>query len=721
MQNNFSGFIGSGSITKSNLGDVFSLATNLKDIPRGIDFRIVQESSAVYPLVYRKGEGSHRVCIFNEDVGHVVLVGDPVKIDMMFSLVERHIPKEKPLVEKTRKEMPKAIAEQSERLAAVKGEKGQKGDRGERGPIGFPGERGPFGTQGEKGEIGEKGEKGDIGDLGPRGEQGIQGIQGEQGIQGVQGEVGPIGAKGEKGNRGEQGEQGIQGEQGSRGLQGERGIKGQKGERGPQGLKGSEGAKGERGEVGSEGLQGQRGDQGERGIRGERGLQGQCGDKGDKGDPGESILVKAQYPLVYDDEKKVLTLDSKQLLEKLQKVFAPMANPNFDMSKMDWLAASGGGVQALFNGKIVRGTINSIDFKGSGVSVTQNGGGVTVNITGGTGGGGGSGTTGATGATGATGPQGATGAIAFTYGLTAPSGATQGDRWMDSDTGVEYVYVSDDNSAQFIQPTSIGLRGATGATGTNGTNGATGATGTNGTNGATGATGAIPSDYVISINGATGAVTNINAATVTTTSTNTAIGTFYPVFAGGASGATALYVDNVGTPLSYYPALGQLNTKQFSTTVIDTSSAAFNGTGIGISDSANSKYVSLSSDTLYSGSTFNLRVEFGSLVLSSGQGFPIKFTNFVDDYSYSFPTTSGTTGQVLTTNGATAATLSWTTISSGTGATGATGAVGATGNTGANGATGATGAIPTNYVISINGITGAVESIVDYKRGWFLS
>jgi Collagen triple helix repeat (20 copies) len=377
MKDNFSGFIGSGSISKSNLGDVFSLTTSLKDIPRGSEFKIVNESDAAYPLIYRKGEGQQRICLYNEDVGHVVLVGDSVKIDMMFSLVERHIPKEKPLDTKTRKEKPKAVTEQSQRVVAVKGE---KGDRGERGPIGFPGERGAVGEKGEKGEAGEKGEKGDIGEPGPRGEQGIQGERGErgeQGIQGIQGEVGPIGQKGEKGDRGEKGEQGERGEQGPRGIQGERGVKGQKGERGPQGLQGAKGEKGERGEVGPAGSQGERGEQG---PKGERGLQGSRGVKGDKGDPGENTLVTAQYPLVYDDKKKVLTLDSKQLLEKLQKVFSPLANPNFDLSKLDWLAASGGGVQALFNGQVVRGTINSIDFRGSGVTVTQNGGGITVTL-----------------------------------------------------------------------------------------------------------------------------------------------------------------------------------------------------------------------------------------------------------------------------------------------------------------------------------------------------
>jgi hypothetical protein len=69
----------------------------------------------------------------------------------------------------------------------------------------------------------------------------------------------------------------------------------------------------------------------------------------------------------------------------LEHIFAPLANKNFDLSKLDWLAASGGGVGVKLNGKYIRSTINDIDFRGSGVSVTQSGGGVIVNITGATG------------------------------------------------------------------------------------------------------------------------------------------------------------------------------------------------------------------------------------------------------------------------------------------------------------------------------------------------
>jgi hypothetical protein len=56
---------------------------------------------------------------------------------------------------------------------------------------------------------------------------------------------------------------------------------------------------------------------------------------------------------------------------------------------------------------------------------------------------------------------------------------------------------------------------------------------------------------------------------------------------------------------------------------------------------------------------------------------------------------------------------SWDLVSSGSGGTGATGA------TGPQGATGATGPVG-DYVISVNGMTGTVQYITDFKRGWFM-
>jgi hypothetical protein len=45
---------------------------------------------------------------------------------------------------------------------------------------------------------------------------------------------------------------------------------------------------------------------------------------------------------------------------------------------------------------------------------------------------------------------------------------------------------------------------------------------------------------------------------------------------------------------------------------------------------------------------------------------------------------------------------------------------GATGATGPQGATGATGPVG-DYVISVNGLTGTVQYITDFKRAWFMS
>jgi hypothetical protein len=45
---------------------------------------------------------------------------------------------------------------------------------------------------------------------------------------------------------------------------------------------------------------------------------------------------------------------------------------------------------------------------------------------------------------------------AFYYQQNPPSGVTFGTRWMDSDTGIEYIYIFDGNSSQWIQPTNNG-------------------------------------------------------------------------------------------------------------------------------------------------------------------------------------------------------------------------------------------------------------------------
>jgi hypothetical protein len=62
----------------------------------------------------------------------------------------------------------------------------------------------------------------------------------------------------------------------------------------------------------------------------------------------------------------------------------------------------------------------------------------------------------------ASGGSGGGGGAGFTYAASAPGSPSIGDRWIDSDTGKEYVYVSDGSSSQWIEPVSSnGLDGLT--------------------------------------------------------------------------------------------------------------------------------------------------------------------------------------------------------------------------------------------------------------------
>ena len=48
-------------------------------------------------------------------------------------------------------------------------------------------------------------------------------------------------------------------------------------------------------------------------------------------------------------------------------------------------------------------------------------------------------------------PTPAPGGTAFFYQDTVPVTAVAGDRWVNSDTGIEYTYIDDGNSTQWVQ------------------------------------------------------------------------------------------------------------------------------------------------------------------------------------------------------------------------------------------------------------------------------
>lgn len=252
-------------------------------------------------------------------------------------------------------------------IETVQGEQGDRGDLGLQGPIGNPGGRGEQGIQGVPGEKGDKGDRGETGHTGWTGDKGLQGVdgpvgqrgdKGDRGEQGIKGDTGEQGIKGDKGDTGEQGLQGIQGLSGKDGSDGSQGIQGLLGERGEQGIQGLPGI------PGKDGKDGETGEQGISGVNGKDGINGE------KGDTGESGIVSVEYPLNYEADKKHLKIEQKYFDE---------LNANL---KNSFSAQGGGGsnVAIYKDGERYVNVVKSINFTGSGVTVSKDGNKITVNI-----------------------------------------------------------------------------------------------------------------------------------------------------------------------------------------------------------------------------------------------------------------------------------------------------------------------------------------------------
>jgi len=137
-----------------------------------------------------------------------------------------------------------------------KGDQGEKGDTGEQGIPGIQGpqgERGEKGEQGEKGDVGPQGlqgEPGSSGEQGKDGKPGSQGPKGDRGEPGLKGEPGSTGATGAKGEKGDKGESGLAGKDGKNGKDGKAGKDGKDGTPGKPGKQGEKGDQGEPGPAG---------------------------------------------------------------------------------------------------------------------------------------------------------------------------------------------------------------------------------------------------------------------------------------------------------------------------------------------------------------------------------------------------------------------------------------------------------------------------------------
>jgi hypothetical protein len=151
--------------------------------------------------------------------------------------------------------------------------------------------------------------------------------------------------------------------------------------------------------------------------------------------------------------------------------------------------------------------------------------------------GGGSGITGPTGPSGVTGATGPTGAGATYYIQLppAPVSPNVGDRWYDLSTGLEFVYINDGDSSQWVSPAG----GGDGGTGSGGT-------------GPTGPTGPAGSSQ-ISVTGinTTGATASFTYNYYGVTYTGGTVGIYLPEGTGTDVGKILIVADETGSVSSF--------------------------------------------------------------------------------------------------------------------------------------------------------------------------
>ena len=562
------------------------------------------------------------------------------------------------------------------------------------GAQGLRGEKGDVGSAGEQGPMGLQGPKGEKGPKGDQGEQGQQGPKGDYGDPGLQGIQGPKGIQGEKGDKGDQGDIGPQGSQGIQGPQGEQGIPGEEGIQGPVGPQGEFGPQGPRGEKGD------KGDRGSMGPQGPAGPRGEAGPEGPAGRDGQSPVIEAQFPLVIEDG--ILSFDSEHVSGILSKFKNDDIQKAINKIGQMVTPGGGGGLDVAYNGDKLLRNVNTVNFTGNGVTVTKHRKNIEVNIPGGI------------------------SPISGVAQIVAGSGIT-----LSPEEGFGIVTIS-----------TLG--------GSGGNTGATGPQGNTGNNGNTGATGAIPTDYVISFNGLTGAVTG-----VTTGTANTFVA--LQSFTSGISASGGVtFTGNV--TISGFTQGVEFKADSALITFGDINGEG-NGSKLTIDDSANIVQIENAHFLVDGGATFSNKVQFnnnidmkstgpgtqvvtasgsaGGLRISHATGNQIKIGNAggenagvpletyisVTEYgagdndtgkiefgwtrtdnpegdpvvyetgNFVFPQSSGVTGDVLRvkSHDGNNSILEWSAVTGATGATGSQGVTGATGATGSQGNTGATG------------------------------
>jgi len=399
-----------------------------------------------------------------------------------------------------------------------RGEKGDPGERGEQGVLGPKGDQGIPGTNGKDGKDGKDGMPGPVGPKGDRGEPGPEGKPGPAGAAGRNGKDGQRGEKGDKGDPGKDGNIGPEGKQGSPGKDGKDGKTGKQGPAGKKGEKGDKGDPGETGIVkvshplvydaktkhlsfdskkieklveklsslksgsfdltsiggGAVGIQfnkaqiiksvndinftgsgvtvTRKGKNVEVNITGDGGggggisgpyvvsLTGKTGAIDLRGARGITYTISGSthsFGIDYSRGGVTFPIRNANSIDKIDVILLqdrdlidnPKANEMYLVTMADMLD--------YFNSA----TPPATSFKSStSILVTDSDDNLTKQLDYNT----------------FISTISDEVGIKFTYATTAPIGATLGDRWMDSDNGIEYIYINDGNSNQWVQPTNTG-------------------------------------------------------------------------------------------------------------------------------------------------------------------------------------------------------------------------------------------------------------------------
>ena len=261
---------------------------------------------------------------------------------------------------------------------------------------------------------------GGSGYTGSAGAIGFTGSAGAIGYSGSKGDLGYSGSKGDQGTIGFSGSKGDTGTTGAVGFSGSKGDLGYSGSKGDQGTIGFSGSKGDTGTTGAVGFSGSKGDLGYSGSKGDAGSAGAVGFSGSKGDIG------------------------------------------YSGSKGDTGTAGADGSDGAVGFSGSKGDIGYSGSKGDQGTVGFSGSKGDQGIIGYTGSIGFSGSKGDQGVIGYTGSEGN---LDVAVASTPPGSAGIGDVWIDDATGIQYFYMNDGNSNQWVELSNQGVVGFTGSSG----------------------------------------------------------------------------------------------------------------------------------------------------------------------------------------------------------------------------------------------------------------